>query len=138
MNVILKSGGNDFHGGAFMIYTDPKWQSDNVDDELRAQGITSGNPIKERWDSSAELGGRVVRDRLWFYAQVRARRDDDYSLGGFNPDGSPSFSTQVQVFETIKISNQLSPSTKLVGFWNHLGQTGNRARRSLWRGSRAR
>ncbi len=127
MNVIIKSGGNDFHGSAFLIHSEPGWQSDNVDDELRAQGITSGNPIKERWDRSAELGGRIVQDRLWFYGQVRARRDDNYSLGGFMPDGSPSFSRQLQAFETIKISNQISQSSKVVGFYQHLGQTGHQA-----------
>jgi hypothetical protein len=47
-----------------------KLQADNLDDKLRAQGITSGNPVATRWDRSGEIGGRIVRNKLWFYAQA--------------------------------------------------------------------
>ena len=123
--IVIKSGGNDFHGGGSLIQSSQGMQGDNIDDELRAQGITSGNPIAVRWDRSAELGGRVVRNKLWFYVQARARRDDRVSLGGFNPDGSPSISKQIQKFSTIKVSNQITPSSKVLGFYQHLGQTGD-------------
>ena len=125
--IVIKSGGNDFHGSGSLIQSGKGMQSDNLDDKLRAQGITSGSPVAVRWDRSAELGGRIVPNKLWFYVQARARRDDNFSLGGFNPDGTPSIARQIQRFATVKLSQQVSPSTRVVGFYQHLGQTGNQA-----------
>src|SRR5207249_2450228 len=73
LNVILKSGGNDFHGSGIYAQTSGGMVSNNVDDALRAQGITAGNPVRNRWDASADLGGRVAPNRLWFYYSGRVR-----------------------------------------------------------------
>ena len=39
--------------------------------------MTSGNPIDKRQDLSAELGGRIIRDKLWFY-QSGARSSGEH------------------------------------------------------------
>jgi hypothetical protein len=117
MNVILKSGGNDFHGSGFWAQSSQRLQSNNVDASLKAQGITSGNPIETRWDRSADLGGRIVRNKLWFYYAARARRENTVILNAFKPDGSPAISSGRQVYSTIKVSYQISPANKLIGFY---------------------
>ena len=71
---ILKSGGNAFHGSAFYAWETPRLQSDNLTDTLRKQGITEGNPLKQYYDFNADLGGRLIRDKLWFYAGARRQR----------------------------------------------------------------
>lgn len=48
MNVILRSGADDFHGSAFWAQSSQRLQSNNVDDTLRAQGVESGNAIDAR------------------------------------------------------------------------------------------
>jgi len=116
---IVKSGGNDFHGGAVWAQTSKDFQSNNIDDELRAQGITEGNPILKRRDDSGELGGRVVRDKLWFYGSARERIDNAQVLGAFRPDGSPSVEENRQWFLSGKLSYQASKSNKLIGFYEH-------------------
>ncbi len=68
---IIKSGGNDYHGSFLYAWETPKLQSGNVTDALRTQGITEGNPLKQYYDLNADLGGRLVRDRLWFYVGGR-------------------------------------------------------------------
>ena len=50
LSMLLKSGGNEFHGGASYAYSSQHTEGDNVDDELRAQGITEGNPLLSRTD----------------------------------------------------------------------------------------
>ena len=75
INVLLKSGGNDFHGSGFFSDTGHRLESDNIDNDLKARGITSGNPVKARTDASAELGGRIIRDKLWFYFSTRRRHE---------------------------------------------------------------
>jgi len=77
INAIIKSGGNSFHGGAFYAGTSENFQSNNITSELAAQGITTGNPIESRNDLNGELGGRIVKDKLWFYTSGRSRRETD-------------------------------------------------------------
>lgn len=61
INVVTKSGQNDFHGSAFFTYADDSFQGDSI------EGTDfSGAPYKEyRW--GATLGGPIIRDRLFFF-----------------------------------------------------------------------
>jgi hypothetical protein len=119
LSAIFKSGGNDFHGGGFWAQSGRRFQSDNLDDELRARGVTSGNPIDKRLDVSADLGGRIVRDKLWFYQSGRAREEDVQILGGFMPDGSPMISPMLEAYSTTKVPYQISPASKLIAFYQY-------------------
>ena len=65
------------------------WQADNLDDELVAQGVTSGNPTLTRYDRGGDIGGKIVRDKLWFYTSARMRRNIQNVLECFRPDGEP-------------------------------------------------
>lgn len=119
-NIILKSGGNDFHGGGFWAQSGPGLQGDNIDDRLRAMNIRRANEIDTRWDVTGELGGRVVRDKLWFYGSGRTRRENAVVLDAFKPDGSPFIDQQLNRFATVKVSYQMTPTQKLVSFYQHL------------------
>jgi hypothetical protein len=72
INIVPKSGGNDFRGSAFYSTSGDWATSDNVDDELRALGITQPPTLRTNWDTSFSMGGPIKRDRLWFFANVRA------------------------------------------------------------------
>src|SRR5206468_4085960 len=52
INVILKSGGNDFHGSGFFSGTGHRLESSNIDAKLISLGIDAGNPVISRWDQS--------------------------------------------------------------------------------------
>ena len=71
-NLIPRSGGNAFSGSGFYSGTSSRFQSDNVDDELRRVGITEPPALRMNWDSSGSLGGPIRRDMLWFYGTVRS------------------------------------------------------------------
>jgi Carboxypeptidase regulatory-like domain len=119
LSAITKSGGNDFHGGGQWTQFAHWMQSNNLDDALRAQGITAPQEVLERFDLNGELGGRVVRDRLWFYGYARARTDSTAILGVFQPDGSPDpFKTTNRYFVT-KLTYQINQSQKLIGSYQH-------------------
>jgi hypothetical protein len=117
MQAVVKSGGNDFHGGAFYSQTNHNFQSANIDEALRAQGITSGNQLDNQWDVSGELGGRLVRNTLWFYGSVRRREMAQNILGVTKPEGGPAVHTQSQKFHTEKLSYQMTPGNRFVGFY---------------------
>jgi hypothetical protein len=71
MNIIPKEGGNNFSGSLFGSIAGEWSQGQNLDDELRAFGITSPAALITNYDYSGALGGPLKRDRLWFFATTR-------------------------------------------------------------------
>ncbi len=47
INLVPRDGGNQFHATVFSRYTQASWQGGNVDDELRAQGVTEPPATRE-------------------------------------------------------------------------------------------
>jgi hypothetical protein len=135
LNAIVKSGGNDFHSSTTYNKTPVSTQSDNIDDTLRAAGIGAGNEIANRYSVSSDLGGRIIRDKLWFYTAWRRQTDDQAPLNTFMPDGvTPAVSKQLSWFSTNKLSYQMSSSNKFVGFYayNHKYDTSNLSQFIPW------
>jgi hypothetical protein len=116
LNLIVKSGGNDFHGSASWEQTSGKLQSKNLDAELEAQGIRQGNTLRRRFYGGADIGGRIVRNKLWFYSGLRARQNSEVPLGVFQADGSPGVVDQSQFMVTNKISYQATQAHRFVFF----------------------
>jgi hypothetical protein len=61
-----KSGGNVFTGLEHFTYEAGRFVGNNEDAELAARGFT-GNPNLIFWESHLDLGGPIVRDKVWFY-----------------------------------------------------------------------
>jgi hypothetical protein len=72
INIVPKSGGNLFRGAAFYSNSGDWATSNNLDDRVRGFGITSPPTLRTNWDTSASLGGPIKRDKVWFFANVRA------------------------------------------------------------------
>jgi len=135
LTAIVKSGGNDFHSITALNKTPVSTQADNIDDKLRAQGIGTGNGIHDRYSVSSDLGGRIIRDKLWFYTAWRRQTDDQEPLNTFMPDGkTPAVAKELAWFNTNKVSYQMSQSNKLVGFYayNHKYDTSNLSQFIPW------
>jgi hypothetical protein len=124
INVILKSGGNTFHGSGFFSKTGHRLESDNLTPELKARGITSGNPVKNRMDVSGDIGGRIVPDKLWFYYSTRRREEQVGFLNVFKPDGTQGDSDQFQYFHTGKVSYQMNANNKFIAAAQYVRQGG--------------
>jgi Carboxypeptidase regulatory-like domain len=127
MVAIMKSGGNTFHGTYQASTESPKFQADNLDSALRSQGLTATSPLKTFYDVSADLGGRIVRDKLWFYGAYGRQAKKEGVLGfasGPGPDGKyltaddplADFETSLEQF-SLKLSYQLSKNNRLVYAW---------------------
>ncbi len=121
VTAVVKSGGNDFHGGGFYAATNNSFQGDNIDQELEDAGITSGDALDSQYDVSAELGGRIIRNKLWFFSSVRKRRAAYDVLNNFQPDGSPGQTINDQRIVTNKVSFQANPSHRIIfmNMWEH-------------------
>jgi carboxypeptidase family protein len=121
ITMLVKSGGNDFHGDAEFSDSGSSLASNNLDAKLRAQGITAGNPLNYRRDFGGDLGGRIVRDKLWFYGAMRYRPQDILLLGAFQPNGTQADAYRGETIANEKLSYQMSSGNKLV-FWGQWSQ----------------
>jgi hypothetical protein len=81
MNLVPRAGGNTFNGQAFFNQAGDWSRGNNLDDELRAVGITEPPGIISSYDASVSLGGPILRNRLWFFGSYR-KLDTSTALEG--------------------------------------------------------
>ncbi|MFV2073330.1 MAG: TonB-dependent receptor domain-containing protein, partial [Thermoanaerobaculales bacterium] len=92
INVITKSGGNEFHGDVFGYY-----DTDSLQSSLKGaaiEGAESGSRQRVdyvRSDYGADLGGYVAKDKLWFFAAYNRVDNEDRNkvLQAIDVDGAP-------------------------------------------------
>ena len=78
INVVTKSGENEFHGSAFGVFNSSGLTGKTID------GNTVNSGSFKDWDWGASLGGPVIKDRLWFYGAYEEIKD-----GGVTIDTGP-------------------------------------------------
>jgi hypothetical protein len=102
VNMVTKSGGNQFSGTLDVRYRDDSfyesgdhYDADQLDAEMSNIALT--------------LGGPIIRDKLWFFASYQKS----------DTKQTPTFSTNTWTFDGqypfVKLSWQLNPSWRLVG-----------------------
>ncbi len=111
INVITKSGGNQFHGDVFAYHDGDSLQSDS---ELVVS--TCGTRLGfTREDFGLGIGGYIVKDRLWFFAAYdRVKNTRDTSLP--EPQaGLVAESKDDRDLAAGKLTYRLSDSQSLIG-----------------------
>ncbi len=113
MNIITKSGGNEFSGSAYFYYSDDSLQSNNVTSEFEELGVGGATALLEDINGGFTAGGPIVRDRLWFFGSYD-RAQEQRTIINFDPliDG-----TQDVYF--IKLSGQAASNHRLSGFYQY-------------------
>lgn len=89
LNIVTRRGGNRYAGSGSFFYEHERFQSENLDDALRARGVGQANRLKRLLDWSADLGGPLRRDRAWFYASLSRFRVEPFLPGFFFEGGEP-------------------------------------------------
>jgi len=127
MNIVPRTGSNRFAGQAF-FNSAGKWsRGDNLDDELRAIGITRGPGVINSFDASGSYGGPILRDRLWFYGSYRkfTTAQGVEGIGANKFAGDPSHwdylrddsieprNVQGRDIWSVRFTGQLTPKNKL-------------------------
>jgi hypothetical protein len=102
VNVITKSGSNDFHGGAWFFYTPFQLRPPRVGRIGEAVASTAAIPsptgnigrTRNAFDFGFDLGGPIAKDKVWFYV-------------GFHPQFT---STVTERYLRRRLANDLDPS----------------------------
>lgn len=75
-NVITKSGSNEFRGDAFIYYTGKKFVR-----QTKNFSFTGSAPDGfSEYDAGFDLGGPIVKDKLWFFGAFNPQRRTNNSL----------------------------------------------------------
>ena len=128
MNLVTKRGTNTFHGGGRYLTTDSKWQSSNLPDALKTDtrlrggrghceaegGPTAfrenGDNIDSIKDYGFDLGGPIIKDKLWFYGTYGKQDIKNCRFAGtFDDTLLPSYN--------FKLNWQAASSTMLSAYY---------------------
>jgi hypothetical protein len=132
MNVIGKQGGNTFAGSYFVNYSNGALEGSNFTDAHRALGMRVPNSLQKIWDTNANIGGPLVRDRLWFFSSVRHQGNrklaadmfvnknaNDPTKWTYEPDlAHQARDTGTWMNATTRLTWQVSPRNKFSVFWD--------------------
>lgn len=130
INMITKSGGNQFSGEVNFYLRNKSLQSDN----------TAGTPLEGRfngtnydYDTTAQLGGPIIKDKLWFFANYSQTYSETF-VSGYPYDKAENVPDDYgKKFPSLKLSYQISPAMKLVGSWNGWWSMRNNRSASMYR-----
>lgn len=120
LNMITKSGGNSFSGG-LSVYLEPDvdlFQANNIPDTPEYAEVGFGNPMKYLYDYGGDLGGPILKDKLWFYTSFR-RTEINRFIIGYEVDGEPGTEYSDLVHWTGKLTGQLSKNNRFMGWINY-------------------
>jgi outer membrane receptor protein involved in Fe transport len=121
MNVVTKSGSNEFHGGVFGYYSPGALEGKRT--IIRSAGQTVGTDTSLGYigDIGLDIGGPIAKDKLWFYAGVdfaRTRFNLRRTLNAtrLNPDGTVDVNAAnqgIQDYIPGSESNWVAESTQI-------------------------
>jgi hypothetical protein len=139
LNVIPREGGNSFSGSVFANGAKGAMQGSNYTQNLIDQGLKSPANLLSVYDVNPMGGGRIIRDKLWFYLTYRQTAGEStvpgmwFNTNGTNPnawtvafDKSRPASTDALERNGIgRITWQITPRNKLNLHWSEQYTTSN-------------
>jgi hypothetical protein len=127
LNVIPRDGGNTFSGTLFMSGANDAMQGSNYTQALRDAGLRSPSELRKVVEFNPMGGGRLVRDKLWFYLTYRQLTAENTAPGMFfnrnagDPTkwlvdfdtSRPAFNDNIDRNAVARITWQVSPRNKV-------------------------
>ncbi len=105
INVVTKSGSNEFKGSVFGYYKPGAFVSGAKTVQREGGSIDSANNLNYNYDLGAELGGPIIKDKLWFHV-------------GVNPNVTQAHTTRI-VQSQIDENGDGVPDKDSKGFTKH-------------------
>lgn len=112
VNIVTKSGGNQFSGEGGIFWQGESLQGNNTEGDPEFADFTRSSGLDSSLDASAAIGGPVVRDRVWFFGSARALRNETTVI-----DVDPLVPIDENQY-FIKGTGQLNPDHQVVASFN--------------------
>ena len=124
VNLIPKSGGNNFSGYFYSGYTNNSLNSTSVPSDLQARGLPTIGAVDHVYDYSGSLGGPIKQNKIWFFTAQRWWGNSSFVPGNYynkdtsawiyEPDTSrPAVNNNTNRHHNIRTTWQLNDKNKL-------------------------
>lgn len=117
MNMVTKSGSNDLHGQAALYYLTAATQAGVKQPVFQGSRVPTGSPFNMTRDTSASLGGPVMKDRWWLFGSYRRYDLDQRILAVTNQAGVPVVDINHQTNTDLRSDWQINPKNKFSFIW---------------------
>jgi hypothetical protein len=122
LNMIPRDGGNTFSGMAYAGQSEGAWLSNNFTERLKNLGVTAVNGVDRIWDYSAQEGGPILKDRMWFHFAARKWGNSLPALDSYYDDGR-QYNSRGEIIGLVpRITWQATPRNKFVAHLERLGK----------------
>ena len=115
MNQVTKSGSNELHGQAAAYYLSAAFQAD-VKQPANAV-VNTGSPFDMTLDTSASLGGALIKDKWWLFGSYRRYDLRQRILAVTDQAGNPVVDVNHQTNTDLRSDFQLNSKNKLSFIW---------------------
>ena len=130
INMIPKEGGNRFGVQFFSTFTFPGLQANNLDQSQINAGLSDPTIVDQVWSFNENVGGPIVRNRLWFFAAHTDQRAFIYPTGSywatnpsalvFVPDKSRRvLDTSTAHEQSVNLTWQATSKDKVKFYWTN-------------------
>jgi hypothetical protein len=132
LNVVPKEGGNSLSGTFFAGGVTEGLVGGNYTQELRNRGLTTPGETRKVWDFNLGLGGPVLRDRVWYFLNLREEGSERTVPGMFANANAGDAAKWTYVADTrrpavlaasyritaLRMTIQATPRNKVAVFWD--------------------
>ena len=115
LNMVTKRGTNDFKGSARAFHTSSSYQSTPKIPSEATSYLSRVNQINKIDDDGGEIGGPIIKDKLWFWGAYGEQKIDILTATLLNPaDPTSRFSDKTTLKnENLKLNAQPIASNSL-------------------------
>ena len=117
MNMVTKSGSNELHGQAGIYYLTSKLQAGVKAPIYNGKPVVSGSPFDMTRDTTASLGGPLMRDRWWLFGSYRRYDLRQQILAVTNQAGVPVNDVNHQTNTDLRSDFQMNAKNKFSFIW---------------------
>ena len=132
VNLIPRDGGNNFTATFFANGATSSMQGSNYTQELKDAGLTVPEHLLKVYDVNPMGGGRIVRDKLWFYYTDRVwgaksnvpgmfinKNSNNPLAWNYDPDLNQQATTEnVNKTHILRLTWQATKRNKLAAYWS--------------------
>ena len=132
VSIVPRSGGNTIQGTGFIANVAEWMVGNNLTQDLIDRGLAQPGDVEKLWDYTLGLGGPIVKNRLWFFTNLRDqgayrkipgmfanKNVGDPTKRTYEADLSrPARSAGSWTVASVRLTGQLTPRNRLGIFWD--------------------
>ncbi|MGB9465266.1 MAG: carboxypeptidase-like regulatory domain-containing protein, partial [Candidatus Acidiferrum sp.] len=117
MNMVTKSGSNELHGQAVIYYLTAAGQAGVKFPVFNGSPVKSGSPFDSSRDTTASLGGAIIKDKWWLFGSYRRYDLNQQILSVTDQAGIPAKDINHQTNTDLRSDFQVNPKNKFSFIW---------------------